>query len=71
MRLLLFVLLAALCSCSPESTYFAPQLVEQLAHNAGVVPPSSYNFIPLYVRTDPRGISRTNVGALYRVYHAG
>ena len=71
MRLLLFVLLATLSSCSPEPTYFAPQLVEQLAHSAGVVPPSRYNFIPLYVRTDPSGISRTNVGALYRVYHAG
>ena len=30
MRLILFLLLATLCSCSPEPTYFAPQLVEQL-----------------------------------------
>lgn len=71
MRLILFLLLATLCSCSPEPTYFAPQLVEQLAHNAGAVPPSGYNFIPLYVRTDTSGISRANVGSLYRVYQAG
>ena len=71
MRLLLFLLLATLCSCSPEPIYFAPQLVEQLAHNAGAVTPSGYNFIPLYVRTDTSGISRTNVGSLYRVYQAG
>jgi hypothetical protein len=71
MRLLLFLLLATLGACSPEPTYFTPQLVEQLAHDAGAVPPSGYNFIPLYVRTDTSGISRTNVGSLYRVYQAG
>jgi hypothetical protein len=71
MRLFLFVLLATRCSCSPEPSYFAPQLVEQLAHNAGAVPPSGYNFIPLYVRTDSSGIGQTNVEALYRVYQAG
>ena len=71
MRLLLFLLLTTLCSCSPEPTYFAPQLVKQLAHNAGAEPPSGYNFIPLYVRTDSSGISRTTVGTLYRVYQAG
>jgi hypothetical protein len=71
MRLLLILLLGTLFSCASELTYFAPQLVEELARNAGTVPPSSYNFIDLYVRTDTSGISRTNVGALYRVYQAG
>ena len=70
MRLLLFVLLAMLCSCAQEPTYFAPQLVEQLAHHAGEKYPP-YTFIPLYVRTDRSDISRTTVDALYRVYRDG
>lgn len=70
MRLLLFLLLATLGSCSSEPTYFAPQVVEKLAHNAGAQTPSAYNFIFLYVRTDTSGICRTSVDALYRVYHA-
>jgi hypothetical protein len=70
MRLLLFLLLATLGSCSPEPTYFTPQVVEKLAHHAGGQTPSASNLIPLYVRTDTSGICRTSVDALYRVYHA-
>ncbi|TGE20983.1 hypothetical protein [Hymenobacter metallicola] len=71
MRLLLFLLLVTLSCCSAEPTYFAPQLIEKLAHNAGAVHVHVDNVTPLYVRTDMRGICRTTVGSLYRVYQAG